>query len=200
MKLNFSNWHVFPYIIFSNRFWCHYCNHFIFFFYSLEYSIFKLISFLLVNLLLCFTFPYSSFSQLPYFQCICCSMASSSSRKRRERSPSPSKGESSFNSAQGESQRVIERPTLCLQDPWYTPSLVFPLVSHGKAPPPPHTWVFSSQAGFANFAQVSDLREISDLQIRRDLERRFPFSSTSFLGRSLAGPFGWTGNFLTKNL
>ena len=94
-------------------------------------------------------------------------MASSSSRKRRERTPSPSEGESSSGSVQGESQGVMEHPALPLWDPWYTPSLFFPLVSYGEALPSLHTWVFSGQAGFASSTQVPDPREISVLQIRR---------------------------------
>ena len=93
-------------------------------------------------------------------------MASFSSRKRREHTPSPSEGESFSGSVQGESQRVTKHPAFLLWDPWYTPSLFFPVVSHGEAPPSPHAWVFSDQVGFANSAQVPDLREILDLQIR----------------------------------
>ena len=62
---------------------------------------------------------------------------------------------------------VVEHPTFPLRDPWYTPSLFFPLVSHSEPPPSPHTWVFSSQFGFASFTQVLDPKEILDLQIRR---------------------------------
>ena len=79
-------------------------------------------------------------------------MASSSSRKRRERTPSPSEGEGSFGSAQSESHEVTECPAFPLRDPWYSPSLFFPQVSHGEAPPSPHAWVLSSQAGFAGSA------------------------------------------------
>ena len=93
-------------------------------------------------------------------------MASSSSRKRRERIPSPYEGEGFSDSAQGESHEVTEHPAFPLWDPWYTPSLSFPQVSHGEASPSPHAWVFSGQAGFAGSAQVSDPREMFDLQIR----------------------------------
>ena len=96
-------------------------------------------------------------------------MASSSSRKRREHTPSPSEGEGSYGSAQSESHEVTERPTFPLLDPWYSPSLSFPQVSHGEAPSSPHAWVFSGQAGFADSAQVPDPREIFDLQIRQGL-------------------------------
>ena len=90
-------------------------------------------------------------------------MASSSSRKRRERTSSPSEGESSSRSAQGESQGVTKRPTFPLRDPWHTPSLFFPLVSHGEAPLSPHTWVFSGIPSFASSAQVLDPRKVLDL-------------------------------------
>ena len=93
-------------------------------------------------------------------------MASSSSRKRRERTHSPSEDEGSSGSAQGKSYGVIKCPTFPLRDPWYTPSLFFPQVSHGKAPPSPHAWVFSGQAGFAGSAQAPNPNEIFDLQIR----------------------------------
>ena len=94
-------------------------------------------------------------------------MASSSLQKKRERTPSPSEGESSSESAQGESQGVMECLAFPLRDPWYTPSLFFPLVSHSEALPSPHTWVFSSQSSFASSAQVPDPREVLDLQIRQ---------------------------------
>ena len=90
-------------------------------------------------------------------------MASASSRKRRERTPSPFEGKSSSGSMQGGSQGVTECLALPLQDPWYTPNLFFPLVSHGEALPSSHTWVFSGQVGFASFTQVLDPREILDL-------------------------------------
>ena len=102
------------------------------------------------------------------------SMASFSSRKRRERTPSPFEGEDSSSSAQSESHEVTGRPALPLRDPWYTPSLFFPQVSHGEAPPSTHTWVFSGQAGFVGFAQVPDLREIFDLQIMWGLREAVP--------------------------
>ena len=47
-------------------------------------------------------------------------------------------------------------------------------MSHGEAPPSPHAWVFSGQAGFAGFAQVPDPREIFDLQIRQGLREPVP--------------------------
>ena len=88
------------------------------------------------------------------------SMASSSSRKRKDRTPSPFEGEGSSSSAQDES--VIGRPAFPLRDPWYTPSLFFPQVSHGETLPSTHAWVFSGQAGFVGSAQVLDPREIFD--------------------------------------
>ena len=97
-------------------------------------------------------------------------MDSSSSRKRRERTPSPSEDEGSSGSAQGESHEATKRPTFPLRDLWYTPSLFFPQVSHGEAPPSPHASVFSGQAGFAGSAQVPNPREIFDLQIRQGLQ------------------------------
>ena len=96
-------------------------------------------------------------------------MAFSSSRKRRERTPSPSEGEGSSGSAPSESHEVTERPAFPLRDPWYSPNLSFPQVSHGEAPLSPHAWVFSGQAGFADSAQVPDPREIFDLQIKQRL-------------------------------
>ena len=127
------------------------------------------------------------------------SMASSSSRKRRERTPSPFKGEDSSSSAQSGSHEVTGCPALPLRDPWYTPSLFFPQVSHGEAPPSTHAWVFSRQAGFVGSAQVPDPREIFDLQIRGDFKRRFPFFSILSLGKSKASPFGWIKSFLTRS-
>ena len=96
-------------------------------------------------------------------------MASSSSRKRRERTPSSSEGEGSSGSAPSDSHEVTERPAFPLRDPWYSPSLFFPHISHGEAPPSPHVWMFSGQAGFAGSAQVPDPREIFDLQIRQGI-------------------------------
>ena len=110
-------------------------------------------------------------------------MASSSSRKRREHTPSPSEGEGSFGSAQGKTHEVKERPVFPLQDPWYTPSLFFPQVSHGEAPSSPYTWVFSGQSGFACSAQVPDLREILDLQIRRGSREVAPIFFDFVLGK-----------------
>nr|POE55729.1 hypothetical protein CFP56_27764 [Quercus suber] len=66
-------------------------------------------------------------------------MASPSSQKRKERAHSPFEGESSSSSTQDES--IIGRPAFPLRDPWYTPSLFFPQVSHGETPPSPHTWI-----------------------------------------------------------
>ena len=65
-------------------------------------------------------------------------MASSSSRKKRERTPSPSEGEGSSGSAPSDSHEVTERLAFPLRDPWYSPSLFFPHISHGEAPPSPH--------------------------------------------------------------
>ena len=98
-------------------------------------------------------------------------MASSSSRKRRERTPSPSEGEGSSGSAQSKSHEIAERPAFPLRDPWYSPSLFFPQVSHGEVPPSPHAWVFFGQAGSA---QVPDPKEIFDLQIRQGLREAMP--------------------------
>ena len=97
-------------------------------------------------------------------------MASSSSRKKRERIPSPSEGKSSSGFAQGESHEITKCPAFPLWDPWYNPSLFFPWMSHGEAPPSPHAWVFSSQAGFTGSTQVPDPREILDLPIRRGFQ------------------------------
>ena len=79
-------------------------------------------------------------------------MASSSSRKRRERTPSPSEGEGSSGSALSESHEVTECLAFPLWDPWYSPILFFPQVSHGETPPSPHAWMFFGQAGFAGSA------------------------------------------------
>ena len=80
-------------------------------------------------------------------------MASSSSRKRRERTPNPFEGEDSSSFAQSRSHEVTGRPALPLRDPWYTPSLFFPQVSHSEAPDP---------------------KEIFDLQIRQGLQEAVP--------------------------
>ena len=101
-------------------------------------------------------------------------MAFSSSRKRRERTPSPSEGEGSVGSALSDSHEVTERPAFPLRDLWYSPSLVFPQVSHGVAPPSHHAWMFSGQVGFAGSAQVPDPREIFDLQIRQGIREAVP--------------------------
>ena len=101
-------------------------------------------------------------------------MASSSSQKRRERTPSPFEDEGSSGFAQGESHEATKRPTFPFRDPWYTPSLFFPQVFHGKAPPSLHAWVFSGQVGFAGFAQAPNPREIFDLQIRQGLQEAVP--------------------------
>ena len=101
-------------------------------------------------------------------------MASSSSRKRRERTPSPSEGEGSSGSAPSESHEVTKHPAFPLRDPWYSPSLFFPQVSHGEAPLSPHAWVFFGQVGFTGSAQVPDPREIFDLQIRQGLREAMP--------------------------
>ena len=77
----------------------------------------------------------------------------------------------------------MECPAFPLRDPWYTPSLFFPLVSHGEAPLSPHAWVFSSQVGFASFAQVPNLREILDLQIRRGSWEAIPIFFDFVLGK-----------------
>ena len=96
-------------------------------------------------------------------------MASSSSRKRRERTPSPSEGEGSSSSTLSDSHKVTKRPAFPLWDPWYSPSPFFPQVSHGEAPPSPHAWMFSGQAGFAGSAQVPNPRDIFNLQIRQGI-------------------------------
>ena len=126
-------------------------------------------------------------------------MASSSSRKRRKRTPNPFEGEDSSSSTQSGSHEVTRRPALPLQDPWYTPSLFFPQVSHGKASPSTHAWVFSGQVGFVGSAQILGPREIFDLQIRGDFKRRFPFFSILSLRKSKASPFGWIKSFLTRS-
>ena len=117
-----------------------------------------------ISLLLPFLFPFFQFSLLLIIPIAL--MASFSSRKRRECTPNPSEGEDFSGSAQSESHEVIERLAFLLRDPWYTPSLSFPQVSHGESLPSPYAWVFSGQAGFAGSAQVSDPREMFDLQIR----------------------------------
>ena len=101
-------------------------------------------------------------------------MAFSSSCKRRDRTPSPFEGEDSSSSTQSGSHEVTRRPALPLRDPWYTPSLFFPQVSHGEAPPSTHAWVFSRQTDFVGSIQVPDPREIFDLQIRRGLREAVP--------------------------
>ena len=106
--------------------------------------------------------------------------------KRRECTPSPSKGESSSDSVQGESHGVTEHPTFPLRDPWYTPSLFFPLVSHGEVLSSSHTWVFSGQVGFASSAEVPDPREISDLQIKRGSREAVPIFF-DFIPRKITG-------------
>ena len=113
-------------------------------------------------------------------------MASSSSRKRRKHTPSSFKGEGSFSSAQGESYKVTGHPAFPLRDLWYTPSLFFPQVSHGKAPPSTHAWVFSRQTGFVNSGQVLDPREIFDLQIRQGLREAVPIFF-DFVARKIQG-------------
>ena len=115
-------------------------------------------------------------------------MASSSSLKRRKHTPSPFKGEGSSSSAQGESYEVTRHPVFPLRDPWYTPSLFFPQVSHGEAPPSTHAWVFSGQAGFIGFAQVLDPREIFDLQIRQGLRKAVPIFFDFFAGKIQGWP------------
>ena len=113
-------------------------------------------------------------------------MASSSSQKRREHTPSPFEGEGSSGSAPSESHEVTEHPAFPLRDPWYSPSLFFPQVSHGEAPPSPHAWVFSSQVGFPGFAQVPNPREIFDLQIRQGLQEAVPIFF-DFVPRKIQG-------------
>ena len=119
-------------------------------------------------------------------------MASSSSRKRRERTPSPSEGEGSSGSALSESHEVTEHPAFPLRDPWYSPSLFFPQVSHGEVPPSPHAWVFFGQAGSA---QVPDPKEIFDLQIRQGLREAMLSFLILFQGKSKVGPSGWIRNY-----
>ena len=111
--------------------------------------------FISLNLLFLVSFLYLSISQPLFFLLFflilsiphtsnipIASMVSSSSRKRRERTPSQFEGEGSTSSAQCESHEVTGRPAFPLRDPWYTPSLFFPQVSHGEAPLSTHTWVF----------------------------------------------------------
>ena len=92
-------------------------------------------------------------------------MASSSSQKRKEHSPTPFENEGSL--AGLEYEEILDWLALPLQDPWYTTSLFFPQVAHGADPPSHQTWIFSRKLGFASFAQVLDLKEILDLQIKR---------------------------------
>ena len=56
-------------------------------------------------------------------------------------------------------------------------------MSHGKAPPSLHTWVFSSRSGFANSAQALDLREILDLWIRQRSREAVPIFFDFILGK-----------------
>ena len=123
-------------------------------------------------------------------------MASSSSRKRREHTPSPFEGEDSSSSAQSGSHEVTRHPALPLRDPWYTPSLFFPQVSHGEAPQSTHTWVFSRQAGFVGSTQVPDPREIFDLQIRRGLREAIPIFFDFVAGKIQGWPI-WVNKELS---
>ena len=93
-------------------------------------------------------------------------------------------------------QEVSDHPTFPLQDPWYTPSLFFPQVTHGDAPPSPHSWVFSSQSGFASSAQVPDPREILYLQIRRGSREAVPIFF-DFAPGKIIGWFNWVDEELS---
>ena len=113
-------------------------------------------------------------------------MASFSSWKRRECTPSPFEGEGSSSSASSDSHEVSERPAFPLRDPWYSPSPFFPQVSHGEAPPSSRAWMFSGQTGFASSAQVPDLREIFNLQIRQGIREAVPIFF-DFVPRKIQG-------------
>ena len=123
-------------------------------------------------------------------------MASSSSRKRREHTPNPFEGEDSSSSAQSGSDEVTGRPALPLRDPRYTPSLLFPQVSHGEAPLSTHAWIFSGQASFVDSAQVPDPREVFDLQIRRGLREAVPIFFNFIAGKIQGWPI-WVGKELS---
>ena len=84
----------------------------------------------------------------------------------------------------------MERLAFPLRDPWYNPVLFFPRVSHGKAPPSPHTWVFSGQPGFASSTQVPYPREILDLQIRRGSREVVPIFF-DFVSGKITGWSSW---------
>ena len=73
-------------------------------------------------------------------------------------------------------------------------------MSHGEALPSPHAWVFSGQAGFAGSAQVPDLREIFDFQIRQGLWEAVPIFFDFFQGKSKVGPSGWIRNYPMMSL
>ena len=86
----------------------------------------------------------------------------------------------------------VQTCALPIWDPWYSPSLFFPHVSHGEAPPSPHVWMFFGQAGFAGSAQVPDPREIFDLQIRQEIREAVPIFFDFVLGR-IASWASWVG-------
>ena len=117
-------------------------------------------------------------------------MASSSSRKRRECTPSPSEGEGSSGSAPSDSREVTECPAFPVQDPWYSPIPFFPHASHGEAPPSPHAWMFSDQAGFASSAQFLTLERSLTFRLDKEFERRCLSSLILSREKSRAGPSG----------
>ena len=66
-------------------------------------------------------------------------------------------------------------------------SLFFLQVAHGTDPPSFHTWVFSSKPGFASSTQVSNPKEILDLQIKRGSSEAVPI----FLDFAAGKITGW---------
>ena len=128
-----------------------------------------------------------SFPQLFFSLSHCHFMASSSSRKRRERIPSPSEGESFSKSTQGKVQEVVERPAFPLRDPWYTPSLFFPLVSHSEPPPSLIPGCFLANLDLPISPRFQILRKFWIYRLDEDLARQFPFSSTLSQGRLWVG-------------
>ena len=92
-------------------------------------------------------------------------------------------------------KEVSNRLTFPLRDLWYTPSLFFPQVTHGDAPPFPHAWVLSCQLEFASSTQVPDLREILNLQIRQGYHEAVPIFFDFVPGKII----GWS-NWVDEEL
>ena len=91
----------------------------------------------------------------------------------------------------------MEHPAFPLRDPWYTLSLFFPQVSHGEAPPSPHTRVFFGQSGFASSTQAPNPREILDLQIRQGSREVVPIFF-DFVSGKIAGWSNWVNRELSN--